>query len=196
MTQALGMEGPISMASASRLPSSMTVRARKGRPSYRASAMKSSAQVSFKRMGAPRGAAGGARAPLAPPREIQPEPTVHARHAFMVSAMPGAPEAIEALPEPRTTVPDHDLVQRRDDVGVPQQAGPWRPVVRRTRPPHRLTGAPDRDPVLLHQRGHDLAFRGRRRRFRLRTSLIAAFYRASSAYICFSLACSASSSFK
>jgi len=32
--------------------SSMTVRAREGRPSYRASAMKSSAQVSFKRVGA------------------------------------------------------------------------------------------------------------------------------------------------
>ena len=49
--------------------------------------------------------------------------------------------------------------------------------------------------MFLHQHGHDLAFRGRRHRFRLTTSLIAAFSSSSSAYIRFSLAFSASSSF-
>src|SRR5215470_6875632 len=54
-TRALGMEVPISIASASRLPSSMTVRARKGRPAYRASTMKSRAHVSFRSSGAKSG---------------------------------------------------------------------------------------------------------------------------------------------
>src|SRR5262245_24307978 len=134
-------------------------------------------------------------APLAPPREIQSERAGHVIHALMVPAMPGAPEAIEALPEPPATMPGHDVVHRGDDIGVPSQPGPWRPVVRRPRQPHRLAGAPDRDPVLPHQHGHDLAFRGQRDRFRLRTSLIAAFSSASSAYIRFSLAFSALSSF-
>src|SRR5215510_10211775 len=49
--------------------------------------------------------------------------------------------------------------------------------------------------MLVHQHRQDFAFRGRRHRFRLRTSLMAAFSSASSAYIRFSLAFSASSSF-
>src|SRR5437773_6035050 len=93
--------------------------------------------------------------------------------------MPGAAQPIEALPEAPPHVPGHHVIQRGHDVGVAQQAGAPRPVVRRPREPH----------------GQDLSFRGRRHRFRLKTSLIAAFSSARSAYIRFSLEFSASGSF-
>src|SRR5215470_16353993 len=180
MTRALGMEVPISMASASRLPSSMTVRARKGRPSYRASTIKSRAHVSFRRAGA----TSGCRRRAGTRRFIR-------RSKFRRSAQ----YTIETLPEPPATMASHDGVQRGDHVAIPPQPRPRRPVVRRPRQPHGLAGAPHRDPVLLHQHRQDFPFRGRRHRFRLRTSLIAAFSRARSAYIRLSLAFSASSSF-
>src|SRR5215470_3149005 len=116
-------------------------------------------------------------------------------HALMVPAIPRAPETIETLPEPPATMASHDGVQRGDHVAIPPQPRPRRPVVRRPRQPHGLAGAPHRDPVLLHQHRQDFPFRGRRHRFRLRTSLIAAFSSARSAYIRLSLAFSASSSF-
>src|SRR5262249_44874016 len=106
-----------------------------------------------------------------------------------------APEAIEAFPEPPAAMAGHDVVQGGDHVGIPPQPRPRRRVVRRPRQPHGLTGAPHRDPVLLHQHRQDFTSRGRRHRFRPRTSLIAAFSRARSAYIRLSLAFSASSSF-
>src|SRR5262252_3095159 len=134
-------------------------------------------------------------AALRPPRQVQAERAIHSMHAFMVPAMPRAPEAIEALPEPPATVTGHDVVQRGDHIGVPSQPGARRPVIRRPRQPHHLAGAPNRHAVLLHQHRQDFAFRGRRHGFRLKTSLIAAFSSASSAYIRFSLAFSASSSF-
>src|SRR5713101_4438601 len=92
-------------------------------------------------------------------------------------------------------MPGDHLIQRADDVGVPPQPGARRPIVRRPRQPHRLAGAPHRHAVDLHQYRQGFAFRGRRHRFRLRTSLIAAFSRASSAYIRLSFVFSASSSF-
>src|SRR5712691_2336115 len=109
--------------------------------------------------------------------------------------MPGAAQAIEALPKAPARMPGNHLVQRADDDEIPPQPGTRRSVIRRPRESHRLAGAPHRHPVIPHQHGHDLAFRGRRHRFRLRTSLIAAFSRASSAYIRFSFVFSVSSSF-
>ena len=71
---------------------------------------------------------------------------------------------------------------------------PSRPIICRPREPHRLAGPPHGHPVLLHQHNQDLSVRGRRHPFRLKTSLIAAFSSASSAYIRLSFAFSVSSS--
>ena len=56
------------------------------------------------------------------------------------------------------------------------------------------TGPPHRHPVITDQQGDPLSLRGRPYNFRARTSLMAAFSSARSAYIRFSLACSASRS--
>jgi hypothetical protein len=109
--------------------------------------------------------------------------------------MPRAAQAMKTLPKPLSTMaPDH-VIQRRDDVAVPEQPRARRPVVRRAREPHRLAGAPHGDAVLVNEHAQDFSFRGRRHRFRLKTSLIAAFSSTRSAYIRFSFAFSASSSF-
>src|SRR6266849_1526326 len=134
-------------------------------------------------------------APFRPPRQIEPERAVHSMHPLVIPPMPGAAQAIEALPKAPARMPGDHLIQRADDVEIPPQAGARRSVVRRPREPHRLAGAPHRHAVLVDEHAQDLAFRGRRHRFRLRTSLIAAFSRASSAYIRFSFVFSASSSF-
>lgn len=89
-----------------------------------------------------------------------------------------------------------DLVQRLDHLTVARPSVCLRPVVRRPREPGCLASALHRDPVLL---GHDpdcFARGGRRQSFRPRTSLIAAFSRARSAYMRLSLAFSTSSSFR
>src|SRR5215467_543096 len=134
-------------------------------------------------------------AALCPPRQVQAERAVYAMHALMVPAMPRAPEAIETLPESPAAMAGHDVVQGGHHVGIPPQPRPRRPVVRRPRQPHRLARPAHGHVMLVHQHCQDFAFRGRRHRFRLRTSLMAAFSRASSAYIRLSLAFSASSSF-
>ena len=69
-----------------------------------------------------------------------------------------------------------------------------RPIVRRPRQPHDVTGAANGQLGRFDQRLNRLSFRGRRYHFRAKTSLMAAFSSASSAYIRFSLACSPSSS--
>ena len=67
-------------------------------------------------------------------------------------------------------------------------------VSSRPREPHGPARPPHGDLVVLHQHGQDFSFRGRRHRFRLRTSLIAAFSSGSSAYIRLGFAFSASKS--
>src|SRR5262249_44519318 len=106
------------------------------------------------------------------------------------------PQAMEALPEAPARVPGDHVIQRGHDVGVPRERRRTRPVVRRPRQPHGLARPAHRAPVFLHQHGQDFSFRRRRHRFRLNTSLIAAFSKASSAHIRLSLAFSASSSFR
>jgi hypothetical protein len=107
--------------------------------------------------------------PLRAPGQIQPQGAVHAMHPLVVPPMPGPAEAIEAFPETPATVSRDHFVQRGDHGGVPDQPGARRPVVRRPREPHRLACPPHGHPVLLHQHGQDLSFRGRRHRFRLKT---------------------------
>src|ERR1700722_1456103 len=69
------------------------------------------------------------------------------------------------------------------------------PIPRRPRKPNQATSSIDRDLVVLHHNLRNLAFRRRLYSFRFSTSLIAAFSSASSAYILFNLAFSASRSF-
>src|SRR2546430_21788 len=67
-------------------------------------------------------------------------------------------QAMKALPNPPPTVaPDH-VVQRRDAGAVPEQPGARRPVVRRSREPHRLAGAPHGDAVLVDEHAQTSRF--------------------------------------
>ena len=84
--------------------------------------------------------------------------------------------------------------QRRDHRGISPARRQRRLVVRRAREPHHAAGSLDRELVLAHQHLGDLSLRGRPYSFRFRTSLIAAFSSARSAYMRFSFAFSASSS--
>src|SRR5215471_15686108 len=48
-------------------------------------------------------------AALGPPRQVQAKRAIYAMHPLMVPAMPTAPEAIEAFPEPPAAVSGHDV---------------------------------------------------------------------------------------
>jgi hypothetical protein len=172
------LDVPISIARASRLPSSRTLKVRKLRPSERASAMKSRAQVFVQaRRCHQRLAEAGRHPPFRPPRQIEPQGAVHTVHTLVVPPMPGPAQATEVLPEaPPTVSPDH-VIQRGDDVAVPLEPSARRRVVRRPRQFHRLAGPPHRHVVLVHQHRQGFAFRGRCHRFRLKTSLMAALRR-------------------
>jgi len=151
--------------------------------------------VSLSRVGATkRVPQAGQHPPLAPPRQVQPQGAVHPVDALVVPAVAGAAQPMEALPEAPQRMPRDDLVQCRDNVGIALQPGETRPIVRRPRQPHRLARSAPGEAVLLHQHRQDFSLRGRHHRFRLKTSLIAAFSSANSAYIRLNLAFSTSSS--
>src|SRR5579862_8720010 len=112
----------------------------------------------------------------------------------MVPDIALCPQAVITFPEAPPLLLDHDRLQRHDDLTVPRCPIDPRPVVRRPRQPGCLASSNDRQTVLL---GHDpdrVSLGRRRQSFRLRTSLIAVFSNARSAYIFFSFAFSASSS--
>src|SRR3954452_10239280 len=115
-------------------------------------------------------------------------------HPLVVPPVPLQPEPIETLPEAPAAVHGDDRHQGSDHCRVGTRARPRRPVVRRPRQPHHATGAADGELMLLHQHLEHLSLRRRRYSFRPRTSLIAAFSSARSAYIRLSFAFSASSS--
>src|SRR5690606_36127 len=133
--------------------------------------------------------------PLGAPLLVQLHLAVHPVHPLVVPRLAHLAQPIEALPEPPAQLLRDDLVQRFDHLAVARSSICFRSVVRRPREPGCLASALHRDPVLL---GHDpdrFALGGRRQSFRPRTSLIAAFSRARSAYMRLSLAFSTSSSF-
>lgn len=115
-------------------------------------------------------------------------------HVLVVPSTAFGPHPIEELPEAPTWIPRYHVRQRRDHKGIPSTRGNRRPVKRRPREPHHTTGPLHRQLVLTDEHLGDLSLRERPYSFRLSTSLMAAFSRAKSAYIRFSLAFSASSS--
>src|SRR6266849_1384118 len=115
-------------------------------------------------------------------------------HAFVVPRAAFRAHPIKQLPETPPRIPRDDVRQRRDHRRVSSTRWNWRPVVRRPREPHRATRPLHRQLVLTHEHLGDLSLRERPYSFRFRTSLIAAFSSARSAYIRFNLAFSASSS--
>ena len=104
------------------------------------------------------------------------------------------PEAVVALPEAPAPMLRDDGQERGDHGRIALRRGDRRPIIRRPRQPHDLTCAANRQRVLSHQHVKRLSFRGRRYSFRARTSLMAAFSSARSAYIRFSRTFSPSSS--
>ena len=124
----------------------------------------------------------------------RPARQVHAMHALMVPGSTLEPQAVITLPEAPEWVPGHDVGERRDHGRIPTMCRHRRPIVRRPRQVYDLTGPSDWQLMFPHQHLGDLSFRGRRYNFRAKTSLIAAFSNARSAYICFSFAFSPSSS--
>ena len=129
-----------------------------------------------------------------PARQVEPQRAVHAMHALMVPGSTLEPQAVITLPEAPAWVPGHDVGERRDHGRIPTMCRHRRPIVRRPRQVYDLTGPSDWQLMFPHQHLGDLSFRGRRYNFRAKTSLIAAFSNAKSAYICFSFAFSPSSS--
>jgi len=104
-------------------------------------------------------------------------------------------QPVVALPEAPPWSLFHDRHQRLDYLGVAHGRIRRRRVPGRPRQPDDATRSSDRELVLRRQHLDDMTTRGRRHSVRLSTSLMAAFSSARSAYIRFSLAFSASSSF-
>ena len=127
-------------------------------------------------------------------RQVQPQAAIHAMHPLVVPRRTFEAQPVVALPEAPAWISGHDAHQRRDDSRIPAARRHRRPIVRRPRQPHDVTGATNGKFVLVDAHLDCLSFRGRRYHFRAKTSLIAAFSSASSAYIRFSLAFSPSSS--
>src|SRR5713226_4337163 len=112
----------------------------------------------------------------------------------MVPRPPFGSHPIEELPETPPRIPRHHICQRGNDHGVSPAGRHRRPIERRPRQPHHATGLLHRQLMLADQDLGDLSLRERPYSFRFSTSLMAAFSMASSAYIRFNLAFSASSS--
>lgn len=115
-------------------------------------------------------------------------------HFLVVPPMPIGTQPVEALPKaPATALADH-LVQRRNHrriLGRPVHRGL---VQRRPRETHDPASLATGELVLSHQALHRCSLGCRRHNFRDRTSWIAAFSSASSAYIRFRRLFSASRS--
>ena len=136
--------------------------------------MKSSAQIALSRFGATIDAVYPCVIPSA---AVQAQPAM---------ALPESPPGISLHHPPQA------LVHRRvPHGGVHRRRIPCRPGQS-----DDAAGATDREPMLRRQHLDGIATRGRRYRFRLSRSWMAAFSRASSAYIRFSFAFSVSSSFR
>ena len=67
-----------------------------------------------------------------------------------------------ALPEAPASMRRDDGHERGDHRRVATDAGDRRPIVRRPREPHDVTGAADRQLMFIHQHRDRLSFRGRR----------------------------------
>src|ERR1700758_1796083 len=115
-------------------------------------------------------------------------------HALMVPRSPLIAHPVVALPESPALFLDYDRLQRRDDLAVSRRPIDAQLVVRRPRQPGYLASSHNRQSVSLDHDPDRLALGRRRQSFRLRTSLIAVFSSARSAYMRLSLAFSASSS--
>src|SRR4029453_15248213 len=112
----------------------------------------------------------------------------------VVPAVPQCPQPVVAFPEAPAHVFGQHGIERRDQLAIAHPALHPRPVVPPPRPPGSLPSAHAREPMFLDHDPDRLALGRRRQSFRLRTSLIAVFSSAKSAYIRLSLAFSASNS--
>ena len=96
-------------------------------------------------------------------------------------------EPVVELPEAPSRIPRDRSNQGRDHGGLPSTRRCRRLVVPRPRAPHHATGALHRQLMVGDEQGGHRSLRGRPDSFRCRTSLIAAFSRARSAYIRYQL---------
>ena len=195
----LGIEIADSIASASRLPSSSTFSVR----NVPAAVERVVHEVERPDPLSSGGASSGWRSRVGSRRfvrrgQIQPQRAVHAMHPLVVPAAgPIQPQPVEALPEAPARVLAPTTACSAAITAHPARTRTLRrPVVRRPREPHHPAGPRAPTARARVTRIVDrLPLRGRRHSFRCSTSLIAAFSSASSAYIRFSFAFSASSSF-
>src|SRR5262249_47083194 len=126
--------------------------------------------------------------------EMEPPRAVPRMQALGVPGAPVEPESVKTLPEaPAPMLPD-DGQHRLHHRPIPRRRLCRPPIPCRPRQPDRPARVSNRELVLCDQEFAHLAPRGRRYSFRWRTSLMAAFSSASSAYIRLSLAFSPSSS--
>src|SRR4029077_11387301 len=132
--------------------------------------------------------------PLGPPRQVELHLAVHPMDPLVVPTVPQRPQPVVALPESREQAVSQHGIERRDQLAIAHPALHPRPVVRRPRQPGYLASANDRQSMFLDHDADRPALGRRRQSFRLRTSLIAVFSNAKSAYIRLSLAFSASNS--